>query len=513
MEGPSESLGFLFGNIMNLEQRLQEAIEEEAEKLIQRYQHYHNALHLDVQRKSERLGAAQHKVVKTPEAWDRDRLFNPFYVRRRAKSIATSIATKIRAGTYIPRPPILQSVRKKGGGTRQVSVFQVPDAAVSRLFYKDVLAKNKHRFSSFSYAYRNDRNVHFAIQDIAIDLQEASRTFVAEFDFSDFFGSISHDYLLAQLSKNGFMVGRDDRRVIESFLRTHGPRGIPQGTSISLVLANMVCWELDKKLERCGVKFARYADDTVIWSPDYQKICEAVSCVDDFSRETGVRINVAKSAGISLLAKKGMPTEMSSKESIDFLGYSLSVGAVSIKNSVVARIKDEIGYILVKHLVQPLRQNPLRSVIIPANDQDRALLGAVAEIRRYLYGGLTSTQILNFIHGKTRRVYFKGLMNYYPLITNVHQLRELDGWLISAVHRAIRERARLLQSHGYNRSHIFPFNVPRARIPQAYRNMLVAQKRRYEIPSFSLLHEALTLALNESGIERVMDRRSVKYHP
>lgn len=334
---------------------------------------------------------------------------------------------------------------------------------------------------------------------------------MAEFDFSDFFGSISHEFLLAQLNCNGFMISRDDRQVIAAFLNSHGPRGIPQGTSISLFLANMVCWELDKKLERCGAKFARYADDTVIWSPDYAKICEAYSCIDDFSREASVAINAAKSGGISLLKKKGMPAEMAPKDQIDFLGYSLSVGAVSIKAAAIAKIKSQVSYILSKHLLQPLRRTPLRALIIPANDRDRALLSAMSEIRRYLYGGLTSTQVLNYIHGKTRRIYFKGLMSYYPLITDREQLRTLDGWLVSAVYRAVRARGKLLQGHGFNRWHAFPFNVKRRNLVTAYRAQHVNGKRGYEVPSLSLLHGALTEAMTENGIERVMNSRSLAY--
>lgn len=496
---------------MNLEQRIKIAIQAEAKKLIQRYQQYHNTLHLEHTRKAERMIGVPPKNVKTPEAWQASRLHNPFYVHRKAASVAKSIAKKIHDGSFCPNPPFIQEVPKAGGGIRKVSVYQIPDAAISRLFYSDLLAKNKHRFSSFSYAYRDDRNVHFAIQDIAVDLQDSSRTFVAEFDFSDFFGSIEHKFLLAQLTCNGFMISRDDRQVIEAFLHSHGICGIPQGTSISLFLANMVCWELDKKLERCGVRFARYADDTVVWSPDYAKICEAFACIDDFSREAGVRINTAKSAGISLLKKKGMPAEMAPKDHIDFLGYSLSVGSVSIKRASVEKIKSQISYILAKHLLQPLRQMPLKALIIPANDSDRALISAMAEVRRYLYGGLTSTQILNYMNGKTRRIYFKGLMSYYPLITDIEQLEMLDGWLVSAVHRAVRARGKLLQSHGYDRWHNFPFNVPRRSLVTKYRMHIIDGKCRYEVPSLSLLHGALTQAMTEYGIERVMSSRSLAY--
>jgi retron-type reverse transcriptase len=496
---------------MNLEERLLASIKAEAMKLIQRYQDYHNNLHLEHERKKARMQGVQPKLVRRPAEWAVSHLHDPFYVHRRAASIAKSISRKIIAGIYAPNPPFEKSVRKKSGGSRKVSVYQIPDAAVSKLIYTDLLAKNKHRFSAFSYAYRNDRNVHFAIQDIAIDLEESSRTFVAEFDFSDFFGSISHSYLLAQFDRNGFMVGRDERQVIEAFLRAHGTVGIPQGTSASLFLANMVCWELDKKLERCGVKFARYADDTVIWSPDYSRICDAFSCIDDFSRKVGVQINVAKSAGISLLKKPGMPAEMQAKDHIDFLGYSLSVGRVSIKQAVSTKIKSEISYILSKHLLQPLRSKPLKAVIIPSNNRDRSLIAAMSEIRRYLYGGLTSDQILNYIHGRSKRIYFKGLMSYYPLINDLGQLKELDGWLVATVFHAVRERSKLLLSHGYNVAENFPFVAPRTHMVALYRAQTVNRRRAYELPSFTLLYQALTQALTENGIERVMNARSISY--
>lgn len=495
---------------MNLEQEICNAITDEAKKLIQRYQDYHNSLHLEHARKKKRMSGVPKKDVKKPDYWACDSKFDPFYVKRKANSIARSIAKKIASRTYKPNKPFLRKVPKKGGGFRTVSIYQIPDAAISRLFYKSLIAKNRHRFSSFSYAYRNDRNVHFAIQDISIDLRNSSRTFIAEFDFSDFFGSISHEYLINQFNENGFLISPDEQHVIKAFLESSG-KGVPQGTSISLFLANMVCWDLDKKLERSGVRFARYADDTVIWSPNYDKICQAFGNIDDFSRETGVQINAAKSAGISLLTKKGMPAEIASKDLIDFLGYSLSVTDVSIKKASVAKIKKQISYILFKNMIQPLHTKPFRALIIPANNRDQALLTAIVEIRRYLYGGLTSTQILNYIHGKTKRIYFKGVMSYYPLLSDIAQLKAIDGWLVSVIHKAIYVRGKLLNSYGYNRLASFPFNTKRTTLLGACRSQKVGRKRLYEIPSFALIHAALSQALTEKGIEKVMNSRSLDY--
>lgn len=108
---------------------------------------------------------------------------------------------------------------------RTVIIYQIADAVVSKIFYKHLLAKNKHRFSSFAYAYRNDRNVHFAIQDVSIDLHRNDRSFVAEFDFSDFFGNISHQYLFKQFESNGFNISQEEEFIIKAFLDLEKGKG------------------------------------------------------------------------------------------------------------------------------------------------------------------------------------------------------------------------------------------------------------------------------------------------
>lgn len=494
----------------NLEQQIKEYILAECDKLIERYHAYHNAIHLNYERNQARLLAPPKKVLRTPEYWDVEPGFNPFHVRRNAKAIAKSIARKIKSGTYEPRTPHCRTIPKSGGGTRELTVYEIPDAAISRFFYSRLLAKNRHRFSSFSYAYRNDRNVHFAIQDIAVDLGQNSRTFIAEFDFSDFFGSIDHGYLYAQLHANGFFVSDEEEGVIRAFLSTRD-RGIPQGTSLSLFLANLVCWKLDKAFEKAGLKFARYADDTVIWSNDYPAICNAFNIVQEFSRDAKVPINTKKSEGISLLAKGGLATEIVSKPSFDFLGYSISVDKVSIREKTVQRIKKQISYLLYRNLLQPLQGSPLKGVIIPANNRDKALLVAISQIRRYMYGGLLHRDLVDYIKGRKNTLRFKGVVSFYPLLTDVEQLQALDGWLISAISRCVQARSQLLMSHGHSRAHSFPFNVRRRDVLVRYRRTRISGKRLLEIPSFQLVYKALQKGVQETGIERVMHPESSKY--
>jgi len=501
---------------MNLHEAILAKIQSEAGKLAERHQAYHNNLHIAHERELRRIANPPAKVVQVPAYWNQDRKFNPFYVLKHAPAIARSIVAKLRQGTYRPMPPYIQQVPKPGGGFREVAVYQIPDAAVSNLFFANLLEKNKHRFSSFAYAYRRDRNVQFAIQDIAVDLKSYDRLFVAEFDFSNFFGSISHPHLFEQLDKNGFLVSALDRQIIEAFVTANGTRrGIPQGTSISLFLANLACWQLDKKLESLGVKFARYADDTLIWSPDYQNICRAFDAISSFSKLTGVSINFRKSEGISLLTQEGLASEFGRpKHFINFLGYKLSPGKVAIKDSSVRRIKKQISYLLYKNLIQPLQGPQLRALVIPANNEDPGLLVAISQVRRYLYGNLNEAMLARYATGDSFNISFKGVMSFYPLVDNEEQLKELDRWLGRTVFRCIQRRGELLRQWQYNRDHVFPFNVARAQFITAARSQRVGPRHRrlLAIPSFLRIHKALRRGLLASGIEAVMNSGSQHYN-
>lgn len=486
---------------------IEKAIEDEARKLILRYEKYHNNLHQEWLRNTKRTGKTAAKSVLKPGYWLIDRKFDPFYCKSNARAIAKSIAKSIRSGTYSPRPPHEKDIPKPSGGTRKLRIYQVPDAAVSKLLYGRLLSKNKHRFSAFSYAYRDDRNVHFAIQDIYVDLTRDSRTFVAEYDFSDFFGNIAHDHLLSELDQHGLLLSDQDKLLITSFL-TKGGKGIPQGTSISLFLANIACLRLDKDFERLGVKFARYADDTVICTPSYEAACRAVDALMAFSKGSGVPINLSKSHGIHLLASANSQNEIRSKPSFDFLGYSISNDRLSIKEKSVLKIKKEVSYLLYKNLLQPLKGPVLRSIVIPSGGKDEALLTAMMQVRRYVCGGAYKSKLRDFAKGNHGQLRFKGAMSFYPLVTDVGQLQQLDGWLTATIARVLKLRAALLAKHGFTRRTQFPFSVPQDEIVEAFDKVRVHGKALLEVPSFVLVQKAMQTGLREHGISYVMNVKS-----
>ncbi|MCV5831433.1 hypothetical protein OFN28_32745, partial [Escherichia coli] len=72
---------------------------------------------------------------------------------------------------------------------------------------------------------------------------------------------------------------------------------------------------------------------------------------------------------------------------------------------------------------------------------------AICEIRRYMYGNLSEDMLSAYINGRSNRIFFKGIMSFYPLINDEEQMRSLDGWLVNAIFKAVRHRATLLIFH------------------------------------------------------------------
>lgn len=493
---------------MLLEQLIAKYIKDEAEKLIERYNLYHNVVHVEYLRNKKRLGiACPNKEIKTPLYWHENKKFNPFYVKKKYKAIAKSITKKIISRQYKPNQPHVLLVPKKDGSSREVSIFQIQDAAISKMYFDKLLSKNKHRFSSFSYAYRNDRNVHFAIQDIFVDFKNHNRMFIAEFDFSKFFPSISQKYLKEQFDENGFNISDEERFIIDSFLEiTNNKVGIPQGTSLSLFLANLSCWYIDKKLEQLGVKFARYADDTLIWSNDYAKINNACIIINNFAKTSGVKINVKKSAGVSLITQNNLSTEIRQSKYIDFLGYSVTIENIKIKQMSLQKIQHQISYLLYRNLIQPFKHSQITNHNISTKV---AITISIMQIRRYIYGGLTDKHLKDYISGRISKIFFKGIMSFYPLINDEAQLKKLDGWMISTIFRTLKLHYKLIENTDFEIT-----NVKNNRDLLSYFNHKITisnKKIDISIPSFMRIYRAINKGITEFGIEGIMNPKSLNY--
>lgn len=361
-------------------------------------------------------------------------------------------------------PPQAFTVVKADGGERVVAMFSIPDEAVSRLVYKSLMRKNRSVLSAHAYAYRNDVGVFDAMRHILSEWRGAPRLFVAEYDFADYFGSLSHDFISDCLGSLHLYMSGAERHILEAFLswqNPHNGRGIPQGTSLSLFLANVALTPLDRKWERLGVGFARYGDDSLLWARGYEEIGAGVEALHAWAVESGVPINERKTQGIRLLVRPGSGrAEFRSTEAVDFLGHRLSLAGATISEKALDAWKQRASRIIYDNLLrEPLRgaQNLARV----SSRTDRDYVVAIWQLRRLIYGHLSENDVQRLLQGGAiPHMRLTGLVAQYPTISGLEELREFDRWLLLQLYLAPRKRARLLGTLTAHRPE--PWQVPMA---------------------------------------------------
>lgn len=337
---------------------LESELEAASKRRISKHERYARWISDENKRRQRRSAAPVNALkVGTPDYWSLDPRHDPYHVRARRKSIAHSMSKSMREGTYKPDRPAGYKIEKVGGGERLVSAFTIPDEVISRRVFASLMSKNAAKLSARAYAYRRDLSPHDAIDYISTEFMQSKRLFVAEFDFSKFFDTVTHDHINKTLRDLKIRMTDLERKIIDEFLRCPpaytnaeekleavGARkvGFAQGTSLSLFLANIAVAPLDRALEKMGVSFVRYADDTLIWSKDYSQLCSAVDRLHAESKFIGSDINEAKSEGIRLLVPEGQSNaEMERTSSVVFLGHKISQGSVRMKATAIEKIKLE----------------------------------------------------------------------------------------------------------------------------------------------------------------------------
>lgn len=454
-----------------------------------------------------------------PEQWLLHPHFDPFYVRSRADKIADGIEKRLLDGAYDVEPILQRSVPKNGGGVRRISILPIPDAVVAATLAKRLIARNAHLFSSYSFAYRPDRNAHHAIQHLSRAIKDTARAFVVEFDFKSYFDSVEHAYLL-EVMKNDFNISRSDRRLIETMLSpsvaasaddyknarfTKLERGLPQGSALSLFLANVACHQLDHKLERTGAIFARFSDDTVIVCDSYDAANRCAKLMLDHGKRSGTEINPSKSDGVSLLSAVETG-EMKTKRSVTFLSHQLTPDGIGVSDIAVDRIKRRVRGIIHAHLLRrPLkgRLNPDR---LGDGFVDWDLVNCVQDLRDCIYGARVSeAHVEAALRGEEPFRVIRSVLSFYPTVEPAMSavFKGLDGWLADFVNRAYGFRCKTLKSQGLSAREIpkdqliqgswyrYPSVPVETKLPSFYRAWLYCRRsskvfglRRFPAPGY-----------------------------
>lgn len=182
------------------------------------------------------------------------------------------IKTQILARKYKPKPVRRVEIPKENGGVRLLGVPTVIDRVIQQAMVQVLSPLFEPTFSEWSYGFRPNRNAEEAVRK-AQEYMAEGYTHVVDLDLSKFFDTVNHDLLMTFVDRT--LEDKDIRRLIFVYLKsgvmedgsfTSSETGTPQGGPLSPLLSNIYLTPYDKELEKRGLKFVRYADDSNIFT-------------------------------------------------------------------------------------------------------------------------------------------------------------------------------------------------------------------------------------------------------
>jgi RNA-directed DNA polymerase len=387
------------------------------------------------------------------------RHFDPKYCARNANFLAKTIWHKVLTESYEPVCAAEHLIPKPDGSKRSVMAFTIPDAALANVVLRRARDRNLKRMSPASYAYHPDKNVFDAVLALR-EFAHDGRLFAVQIDFEKYFDLIPTGYIEDRINDaSQISLTPHEKQIFHRFLkhtyveydqyqlgkRFRRHRGTPQGSSVSLLLANLANHELDTALSYEAGKFVRFADDVVALCSKYEQAQLLENCFNRHCDNSGLKINLNKSPGIAIISQS--PREMRTYTHFDYLGYRFTTEGLGIPEKVKRRIMSRISRLANIYLLQYLKFgfNKSRTAIQP-HPYDWDLLGLIYELRNSLYGGLAEADLLNFVSGGDRLPKMKGLMGFYCLLDDPSTLREMDGCMLSLVRRASALRNQRINS-------------------------------------------------------------------
>lgn len=247
------------------------------------------------------------------------------------------VSRKVLDGSYNFTKYKLQLVSKgRGKPPREISIPTIRDRIVLRAIC-NFLTEKFEDLVKFELPQKIMKNIKFTLEKKQCD------GFI-KLDVKDFYPSIQHKDLLTRLRrkirseiilaliKKSIQVPTVEKSSQEDKISTIG---IPQGLSISNILAAIYLTNIDRKLSKLpDIEYYRYVDDILIFTNHKKSDKTAKKVINEF-KKLGLNIHQpSNDSKKSTIGKIG--------EEFNYLGYSFKKNIVTVRKSSIDKLKESL---------------------------------------------------------------------------------------------------------------------------------------------------------------------------
>ena len=192
-------------------------------------------------------------------------------------------------------------IDKANGEWRALAIPPFYDGILQRAVAQTLTPMLDRLMDERSYGYRHGKSRQAAKEQVTKAYREGAR-WVFEADIDDFFDTVSIPYLLKRLRALFHQDPVND--VIAAWLQApvkfqgellKRQQGLPQGSPLSPVLANLLLDDFDADMRRAGLQCIRFADDFIVLCKTQEQAQQAKHKVIESLSEHGFELNLDKS--------------------------------------------------------------------------------------------------------------------------------------------------------------------------------------------------------------------------